>query len=69
MITFKHYKYNAVIDRNYRNPIHTLVPNIMATQRTLTFEVIPVQGRLKITGRDLFSPTTLVRDTEAEDTP
>jgi hypothetical protein len=62
LITYKHYKYNTVIDRNYRNPLYTLTPNIMSTQRTLTFEVIPVQGKLSITGRDLTSPDTLKRD-------
>ena len=61
LITFKHYKYNMVIDRGYRNPTHQLVPNIMATQRTLTFEVLPVQGRMTITGRDFTSPETLTR--------
>lgn len=61
LITFKHYKYNCVIDRNYRNPIYTLTPNIMCTQRTLTFEVLPVQGKMTVDGRELFSPTTLVR--------
>lgn len=61
LITYKHYKYNMVIDRGYRNPTHTLVPNIMATQRTLTFEVLPVQGRMTITGRDFNSPKTLTR--------
>ena len=61
LVTFKHYKYNVVIDRNYRNPLYTLVPNIMCTQRTLTFEILPVQGVLKIEGRDLFSPETLKR--------
>lgn len=61
LITYKHYKYNMVIDRGYRNPVHDLVPNVMATHRTLTFEVLPVQGRLQITGRDLVSPATLAR--------
>ena len=61
LITFKHYKYHVVVDRGYRNPIHTLVPNIMSTQRTLTFEVLPVQGNMEITGRELFSPETLKR--------
>ena len=61
LITYKHYKYNMVIDRGYRNPVHTLVPNIMATQRTLTFEVLPVQGRMTIDGRDFVSPETLTR--------
>lgn len=61
LATFKHYKYNAVIDRNYRNPVYTLTPNIMVTHRTLTFEVLPVQGIMKITGRDLHSPDTLKR--------
>ena len=61
LITFKHYKYNTVIDRNYRNPLYTLVPNIMCTQRTLTFEILPVQGVMKIDNRSLISPTTLKR--------
>ena len=61
LVTYKHYKYNMVIDRGYRSPVHSLVPNIMATHRTLTFEVLPVQGRMFITGRDLNSPTTLAR--------
>lgn len=61
LITFKHYKYNMVIDRNYRNPLYTLTPNIMCTHRTLTFEVLPVQGRMTIDGRDLFSPDNLRR--------
>lgn len=64
VITFKHYWQNVVIDRGYRHPIFTLTPNIMCTQRTLTFEVLPVQGNLYIDGRDLFSPTTLARATE-----
>lgn len=63
LITFKHYKYNMVIDRNYRNPLYTLTPNIMCTHRTLTFEVLPVQGRMTIDGRDLFSPANLKRKT------
>jgi hypothetical protein len=62
LITFKHYKYNTVIDRNYRNPLYTLVPNIMCTQRTLTFEILPIQGVMKIEGRDLFSPDSLLRN-------
>lgn len=62
-VTFKHYKFNCIIDRNYRNPLYTLTPNIMATHRTLTFEVLPVQGKMTIKGRDLYSPTTLKRET------
>ncbi len=61
-ITFKHYVYNITIDRQYRHPVKTLVPNLMCTQRALTFEVLPVQGLLEIDGRDLFSPDTLKRD-------
>jgi hypothetical protein len=63
LITFKHYKYNVIIDRNYRNPLYALTPNILCTHRTLTFEVLPVQGKMTITGRDLFSPETLKRAT------
>lgn len=62
LITFKHFKYNVCIDRNYRHPLFSLVPNIMATQRTLTFEILPVAGQMKIEGRDLFSPETLKRE-------
>lgn len=61
LMTFKHYKYNMVIDRNYRNPMYTLTPNIMATHRTLTFEIFPVQGLMYIDGREMNSPSTLVR--------
>lgn len=61
LVTFKHYKYNCIIDRNYRNPLYTLTPNIMCTHRTLTFEVLPVQGKMTIDGRELFSPNTLKR--------
>ena len=68
IITFKHYWQNVVIDRGYRHPVFTLTPNIMCTQRTLTFDIYPVQGNLYIDGRDLFSPDTLKRAT-AEDAP
>lgn len=63
LITFKHYKYNVVIDRNYRHPLYSLVPNIMATQRTLTWSVFPVQGKMDISGREMFSPGSLRRVT------
>lgn len=69
MITFKHYWQNVVIDRGYRHPVFTLTPNIMCTQRTLTFDIYPVQGNLYIDGRDLFSPDTLKRATDAYDEP
>lgn len=69
VITFKHFWQNVVIDRGYRNPMHTLVPNIMVTQRTLTFDVWPIQGSMYITGRDLMSPTTLKRSTTNTPTP
>ena len=62
LITYKHYKYNVMIDRNYRNPVYQLTPNILATQRTLTFEILPVQGLLKINNRDMHSPSTLQRN-------
>lgn len=62
LITYKHYKYNVMIDRNYRNPTYQLVPNILATQRTLTFEILPVQGVMTIKNRDMHSPTTLKRN-------
>ena len=35
----------------------------MVTHRTLTAEVLPVQGKMTISGRDMFSPTTLTRTT------
>ena len=62
LITYKHYKYNVMIDRNYRNPVYQLTPNILATQRTLTFEILPVQGVMHIEGRDMHSPATLKRE-------
>ena len=62
LITYKHYKYNVMIDRNNRNPVYQLTPNILATQRTLTFEILPVQGVMKIKNRDMHSPETLKRN-------
>lgn len=44
VITFKHLKYSMTIDNNYRNPLTPFTPNIMATSRYLTKEVLPVQG-------------------------
>jgi hypothetical protein len=56
LITFKNVFYSVVVDRGYRNPVESLVPNIMATQRMLTFEVIPVQGRFYIDDRGNKAP-------------
>ena len=53
LITFKNIMYSIVVDRGYRHPLEPLVPNVMATQRQLTFEVFPIQGKFDITGRDL----------------
>ncbi len=61
LLTFKHWKYNVCIDRNYRHPLYSLVPNIMCTERYLTAEFLPVAGQLKVTGREMFSPETLKR--------
>ena len=61
LITFKNIFYSVVVDRGYRNPLEQLVPNIMSTQRTLTFEVLPVQGRFYIEGRDATPPKNLTR--------
>ena len=62
LITFKSYLYNVTIDRNYRHPLFSLVPNIMATQRNLVKSVFPVQGKMAITGREFFSPDSLKRN-------
>ena len=58
LITFKNIMYSIVVDRGYRHPLEPLVPNVMATQRQLTFEVLPVQGKFEITGRDLSPAAT-----------
>lgn len=62
LITFKNIFYSVVVDRGYRNPLEQLVPNIMSTQRTLTFEVLPVQGRFYIEGRDATPPKNLTNN-------
>ena len=49
LITFKHYKYSLNIENMYRNPNTPLIPNIMATQRYKTIELLPVQGAFKLT--------------------
>ena len=54
VITFKHYKYSLNIENNYRNALTPLTPNIMATSRYLTTEVLPVQGEFHILDNDFF---------------
>ena len=61
LITFKNVFYSVIVDRGYRNPKEQLVPNIMATQRTLTFDIIPVQGRFYIDGRTATPPKNLTK--------
>lgn len=51
-ITFKHYKYSLNIENNYRNAQTPLTPNIMATHRHMTKEVLPVQAQLILQGVD-----------------
>lgn len=60
-ITFKHLMYNAVIDRNYRGPIYDKVPNLMSTQRVMTLDVLPVQGKMIIHNTENWFPNTLTR--------
>ena len=49
VITFKHYKYSLNIENSYRNPLTPLTPNVMATQRYKTIELLPVQGQFELT--------------------
>lgn len=58
VISMKHIMHSAIIDKGYQNPLEPLVPNVMSTQRSLTFEVSPVQGFFEITGRDAIAPST-----------
>lgn len=60
VITFKHYKYALNIENAYRNGLTPLTPNIMATSRYLTTDVLPVQGEFHIVDNDfaLTQPTT-----------
>lgn len=51
-ITFKHYKYSLNIENNYRNAQTPLTPNIMATHRHMTKEVLPVQAQLILEDAD-----------------
>lgn len=52
VITFKHYKYSMNIENSYRNPITPLIPNVMATSRYLTTELLPVQGAFNLTNNE-----------------
>ena len=68
LITFKHIMHSIIVDRGYRSPTEPLVPNVMSTQRTLTFEVLPVQGVFTIDGRELYpeaKPVEIVNITPA----
>lgn len=52
IITFKHYKYSMNIENAYRNALTPLIPNVMATSRFLTTDVLPVQGEFHIYEND-----------------
>lgn len=52
VITFKHYKYSMNIENSYRNPNTPLIPNVMATSRYLTTELLPVQGAFNLTNNE-----------------
>lgn len=52
VITFKHYKYSLNIENAYRNPQTPLIPNVMATSRYLTTELLPVQGKFELTNNN-----------------
>lgn len=58
VVTMKHIMHSAIIDKGYQNPLEPLVPNVMCTQRSLTFEISPVQGFFEINGREPISPST-----------
>lgn len=60
VITFKHYKYALNIENTYRNALTPLTPNVMATSRYLTTDVLPVQGEFHIRDNEfsLKRPTT-----------
>jgi hypothetical protein len=47
-VTFKHFKYSLNIENTYRNAATPLTPNVMATSRYKTIDVLPVQGEFKI---------------------
>lgn len=57
VITFKHLKYSFNIENIYRNALTPNTPNIMATSRYITKEVLPVQGEFKITGNEFGRKT------------
>lgn len=61
VITFKHYKYALNIENTYRNALNPLTPNIMATSRYLTTDVLPVQGEFHIVDNEfaLQQPTVV----------
>ena len=62
LITFKRFIYSVAIDKGYRNNWAPLTPNIMATQRTSTFEVLPVQGLFEVAQIPMYSPQSLDRE-------
>lgn len=68
VITFKHYKYSLNIENAYRNKLTPLTPNVMATSRFLTTEVLPVQGELHIVDNQ-FALNPINTDTAAAGAP
>ena len=60
IVTFKHYKYALNIENTYRNALTPLTPNVMATSRYITTDVLPVQGEFHIVDNmfSLLTPNT-----------
>lgn len=52
IITYKHFEYQFIISNQYRHASNVRVPSVMASDRSLTDEVTPVQGEIFVMNND-----------------
>ncbi len=57
-ISYMNLDYTFNIVNNYRNPMEPMLPNLMATQRFLVVDVIPMQSDILITNNPISTTTT-----------
>ncbi len=58
-ITYKHFEYQFVISNGYRMAENVRIPSVMLFERSLTDEVIPIQGEVKLINNDVLGSSEI----------
>ncbi len=63
-ITYKHFEYQFVISNQYRAAENVRIPSVMLFERSLTDEVIPIQGEVKLINNDVLGTSEIYQKYE-----